>query len=433
MRIFTTLALFALLIAPVSAQDQGGMFYAGALNGFSTSADPMTYLGPGPDNWAVTVSAAASEANSNFLFIDDTGFGNKWGDNSGPVAFETQETWDWQGSDAVIAVTAGNSYTFVWQDVADGAASAGIVFETSGALSTASGVSRSGPTSPPAAEPVTVTATLNAAAPTGQGVYLRYTDDSFATSTVAEMSCSGTSCSATIPGSVNDQGETVLYYVFSSADGLTLSGGQADRFTANLNNNSGANYSYVVDAPLPVELTSFTGAADGSRAVLNWATASETNNDGFEVQMRSDATFRTVDFVRGAGTTLEAQRYSFTTTALAPGDYTFRLRQVDLDGASEFSPVVELTIGLDGAFALALEGPNPFADQTALGLSVARAQNVEAGLYDLLGRKVATLHSGVVDGAVMLSVDASRLPAGLYVVRVQGETFRTSRTLTVAR
>ncbi len=184
---------------------------------------------------------------------------------------------------------------------------------------------------------------------------------------------------------------------------------------------------------LPVELTSFTGAADGSRAVLNWATASETNNEGFDVQMRSNGAFQTVDFVRGAGTTLEARTYSFTTTALAPGDYTFRLRQVDLDGASEFSPVVELTIGLDGAFALALEGPNPFASQTSLGLSVAKSQAVDAGLYDLLGRRVATLMSGTVDGATTLSVDASTLPAGLYVVRVQGETFRTTRTLTVAR
>lgn len=220
---------------------------------------------------------------------------------------------------------------------------------------------------------------------------------------------------------------------FRSNEALAPSDAPAD--PANVGNGT-LTFTAAAQYPsgaLPVELTRFTGSADGSRAVLNWATASETNNEGFEVQMRSNGDFQKVDFVRGAGTTLEAQRYAFTTPTLAPGSYAFRLRQVDLDGAAEFSPVVELAIGLEGAFALALEGPNPFAGQTALGLSVAKSQNVTAGLYDLLGRRVATLLSGTVEGAATLSVDAAGLPSGLYVVRIQGETFRTSRTLTVAR
>jgi hypothetical protein len=202
-------------------------------------------------------------------------------------------------------------------------------------------------------------------------------------------------------------------------------------FNANFNTLSGGPYNSM-SGVLPVELTSFVGAASGGRAALRWQTASETNNSGFEVQMRSAGTFAPLTFVEGAGTTLEAQSYAFTTETLAPGTYAFRLRQIDLDGAENLSHIVEVTIGAEGT-TLAMSGPNPFSGSTALTLTVDRAQRVEAGLYDLLGRRVASLHSGAVDGSVVLAIDGSGLPAGLYVVRAQGETFRTSRGLTLTR
>ncbi len=61
---------------------------------------------------------------------------------------------------------------------------------------------------------------------------------------------------------------------------------------------------------LPVELTTFTATANGASANLRWTTASETNNTGFEVQMDNGAGFVPVEFVHGAGTTLEARRYA---------------------------------------------------------------------------------------------------------------------------
>ncbi len=186
----------------------------------------------------------------------------------------------------------------------------------------------------------------------------------------------------------------------------------------------------TMDASLPVELTGFTAAADGSDAVLRWETASETNNVGFEVQMDAGAGFAPLGFVAGAGTSLEGQRYSYRTAGLAPGTYTFRLRQVDFDGAFAFSPAVELSVAPQG---YALLAPSTFADLAEVQLSVERGQHVRASLYDLLGREVQVLHSGAVEGTTRLSLGGAALPSGVYFVRVTGETFTATRQIVRVR
>ena len=87
---------------------------------------------------------------------------------------------------------------------------------------------------------------------------------------------------------------------------------------------------------------------------MQWRTTSETNNAGFEAQHRSpeQAAWETLRFVPGAGTTTQPQDYRFRTGALAPGTHAFRLRQVDLDGASDLSPEVRLAVKLDASHTL---------------------------------------------------------------------------------
>jgi hypothetical protein len=193
------------------------------------------------------------------------------------------------------------------------------------------------------------------------------------------------------------------------------------------------NASLSADGVLPVELTAFDAALDGAAALLMWQTASETNNSGFEIQHRPTGTdaWTALDWVDGAGTTLEAQSYSYRAEGLAPGRYTFRLRQVDLDGSDEFSPIVELTVPISGTALLSAASPNPFGERTALTLTVAHSQHVEAAAYDLLGRRVALLHSGQVEGQepVRLTFSGAALAAGTYLIRAEGETFSISRSV----
>lgn len=193
-------------------------------------------------------------------------------------------------------------------------------------------------------------------------------------------------------------------------------------------------------ASLPVELTAFEAFANGTEVVLHWTTASETNNAGFEIQgiakcdLAHEA-WEALGWVDGHGTALEVHTYAFTIGSLDPGTYAFRLKQIDYDGAFDYSPEVEVTLGLAEAFRLTAPYPNPAHTEASLSLMVPRAQAVTVGVYDLLGRRVATLYDGALEAhqASALVLDAAALAHGLYLIRAESEAFVATQRLVVAR
>ncbi|MFQ5571494.1 MAG: trypsin-like peptidase domain-containing protein, partial [Rhodothermales bacterium] len=191
---------------------------------------------------------------------------------------------------------------------------------------------------------------------------------------------------------------------------------------------------------LPVELVSFEALLDGQAVELFWETASETNNAGFEIQHRpgtagSAGDWNVLSFVEGYGTTLEPQHYSYLAPALEPGTHRFRLKQIDFDGTFEYSPEVEVALEVPGAFHLSPAYPNPFNPQTQFSLSVAQAQRVQVEVYDVVGRRVATLFDGFMEASSSRSMvfEAGHLPSGLYLIRALGERFVTSQTVTMLK
>jgi hypothetical protein len=106
-------------------------------------------------------------------------------------------------------------------------------FDLSSSPITVSNVTRN-LTSVGAGQPVTVTVTLSGSLPTGQGAYIRYTTDNYATSTIEALTGSGTSYTATIPSATNASGANVSYYIFTSGSGLTIANADADLYTINL-------------------------------------------------------------------------------------------------------------------------------------------------------------------------------------------------------
>jgi hypothetical protein len=140
------------------------------------------------------------------------------------------------------------SYNYVFKTLNAGTNPTGqfVFFEVQGVVRNVTAVNRTPSSTVYGGQPVTINATLNGALSTGQAVYLRYSNDNFASSEVVEMIGSGTSYSAEIPASVNATGATVRYYVFTSGTtGVEPDGSNADLYTINLNNNSGSNYSYT--------------------------------------------------------------------------------------------------------------------------------------------------------------------------------------------
>lgn len=182
------------------------------------------------------------------------------------------------------------------------------------------------------------------------------------------------------------------------------------------------------DAALPVELTAFEAVLNGEAVVLRWATASETNNAGFEVEHRPAGpagTWQSRGFVAGHGTTTEARAYTYSLDGLAPGTHRFRLRQVDYDGRFEYSPEVEVSVALTKSHVLSPAYPNPFNPRTQFTLALQQAQHVIVAVYDMLGRQVSTLHAGQMEAGVAhtLAFDAHGLSSGVYVIRVHAEHF----------
>ena len=194
-------------------------------------------------------------------------------------------------------------------------------------------------------------------------------------------------------------------------------------------------YTNIPPGLLPVELTSFTAVSSGNAAVLNWETANETNNAGFEVQQDAGNGFETIGFVAGNGTTSEATSYSYTTGALAAGSHSFRLKQVDFDGTFAYSDVVEVSVALNGAFSLTKAYPNPFNPQTQFALTIARDQQVQLEVFDMLGRRVATLFQGQLEAnqAHQFSFQAGSMPSGRYYIRAMGEFFTSSQMVTLLK
>ena len=170
---------------------------------------------------------------------------------------------------------------------------------------------------------------------------------------------------------------------------------------------------------IPVELTSFTAEVSGREVVLNWSTATETNNKGFEVQRSNGEEYTAIGFVNGNGTSTQAHAYSYADNSVASGQYSYRLRQVDFDGTSAYSQVVNVSIVAPRVYSLEQNYPNPFNPTTQINFSLAADSKVTLRIFDILGQEVATLLNGnVLAGPHNVNFDASRLTSGVYLYRI---------------
>jgi hypothetical protein len=188
---------------------------------------------------------------------------------------------------------------------------------------------------------------------------------------------------------------------------------------------------------LPVELAALTASLDGTAAVLEWKTSSETNNAGFAVQHRGpDASgYAQIGFVQGAGSTDAPQSYRFRVKALPPGSHQFRLRQVDLDGSATLSDPVGVEVRAERTLALRATGPNPVRQATQLAFTVKQSGPATIILYNVLGQRVKRLYDRKATPGSRYSVDvrADDLSSGTYFARLQAATGTRTQRIVVVR
>ncbi|QOJ27502.1 MAG: T9SS type A sorting domain-containing protein [Ignavibacteriales bacterium] len=179
---------------------------------------------------------------------------------------------------------------------------------------------------------------------------------------------------------------------------------------------------------IPVELTSFTASVSGNVVNLNWATATETNNKGFEVQRKSTAgEFKTVAFVNGNGTTVETRSYSYS-DIISEGTYSYRLKQVDFDGSYAYSQTVEVSAA-PSEFSLEQNYPNPFNPSTMISFSLPFESKVSLMVYNTLGEVVSELVNGTFSaGYNQVSFNASSLTSGIYFYSITASAVDGSQT-----
>lgn len=205
-----------------------------------------------------------------------------------------------------------------------------------------------------------------------------------------------------------------------------------ERGTPGKDNRYGAGRVDAYDAYLmavseiPVELAYFSFDVLRDEITLKWLTASETNNDGFEIQRAiqhpefGKSPFVPVAFVRGAGTTTEQKSYLYSDKQIKPGTYFYRLKQKDFDGTFEFSQELTIEVSFPSEFSLMQNYPNPFNPNTIIEYSLSEPADVKIIIYSILGEEVASLVNMRKEaGYHNYYFSAENLPSGTYVYQLQ--------------
>ncbi|NJK84286.1 MAG: T9SS type A sorting domain-containing protein [Saprospiraceae bacterium] len=171
-------------------------------------------------------------------------------------------------------------------------------------------------------------------------------------------------------------------------------------------------------ATLPVELLAFEARALETQNLLTWVTASEVNNAGFEVERSNDGTnWETLDFVKGYGYSLQERNYKYYDQQPWLGVHYYRLKQLDNDGAFEYSNIVSVTTKAAASFAFTLY-PNPTKEGFTLELTGTNDAPFNLQLVDQLGRVVQEWRQ--LEG-INHTFSTSHLASGFYTVIARSE------------
>jgi hypothetical protein len=189
----------------------------------------------------------------------------------------------------------------------------------------------------------------------------------------------------------------------------------------------------IQNVSLPVTLVNLSASPAGKKVTLNWSTASENNNRGFDIQRSTDGmSWTTIGFVAGAGNSNFTKNYSYVDDNLEARKYYYRLNQMDIDGRSKYSVVVSAVIGTKAEYVLGQNYPNPFRNETTIQYILPQAGQVNLSLFDISGRTVRVLVSGSNEaGTHAIVVNTGSLTKGIYYYRLQAGDFTDVKKLTI--
>ncbi len=167
---------------------------------------------------------------------------------------------------------------------------------------------------------------------------------------------------------------------------------------------------------MPVTFVNFDGILQNASAVLNWSTANEFNNKGFEVQRSANGqVFNDIGFVNGAGNSSRINKYEYTDIKVLNGSNYYRLKQIDLDGRSDYSSVIRLNYT---KFDWTILG-NPISNNSWVQVQIDKAANVIVQVVGINGNVIQTINKGkIASGTYSIPLHLNNLSSGIYVVRL---------------
>jgi hypothetical protein len=183
---------------------------------------------------------------------------------------------------------------------------------------------------------------------------------------------------------------------------------------------------------LPVELVSFTSQLEEEKVVLQWTTATEVHNSGFELERKTTASavqilgkqskpapteWKKVGFIEGSGTSASAHQYEYTDPLDTRGSLAYRLKQINQDGSYNYIGSLEVNVGLAPKdYGLSQNYPNPFNPSTTFRFALRASQRISLKVYNVAGQLVETIYDDSAEANVLYLVpfDGRGLATGIY-------------------
>ena len=203
--------------------------------------------------------------------------------------------------------------------------------------------------------------------------------------------------------------------------------------------NSFSDWTLGEDGALPVELKSFTATTIASKVRLNWNTATEINNYGFEIERAKTLTssllvWEKIGFVNGSGNSNSPKSYTFIDDNVSSEKYSYRLKQIDNDGQFEYSSPVQIDLSSLSTFPLHQNYPNPFNPSTTIQFSLPAALNVKIIIFNLLGQEIRTLVNETKEAGIHeIIFDAQNLNSGVYIYKIEAGSYIQTRKMTLIK
>ncbi|NWF88765.1 MAG: T9SS type A sorting domain-containing protein [Ignavibacteriaceae bacterium] len=183
---------------------------------------------------------------------------------------------------------------------------------------------------------------------------------------------------------------------------------------------------------IPVELTSFNAIVYGNEVTLTWQTAAELNNLGFDVEQKiEDGNWEKIGFVLGHGTSTSVNLYTFSYKLNTfYSKYSFRLKQIDLNGSAKYFQEIYINIDVPITFDLKQNYPNPFNPSTYITFSLPVEGNVKLSIYNQIGQLVDIIvNSYLQAGTYSYSWNGENQASGIYFYEIMSNDFKSTKKM----